>query len=60
MTAAKAGDYGLRRKFRELQTVCFSVHTKVLAGLVDMVRMAKLGINFKEQLRKTLSAVAEY
>lgn len=50
MTAAETDGRGLRGKFRELQSECWAVHTEVLIGLVDMVRMAKRSIASEEQI----------
>lgn len=53
MFAADAYGSGLRGIFRELQTDCWAVHTKLLAGLVDVRQMASGNITLKELLRKS-------
>lgn len=49
-TAFKAAGSGLRRKFRELQTKCQVVYTKVPTGLTEVVCMTKRTIALDEQI----------
>lgn len=53
MTVAEAKGSGLREKFRQLQTECWTVHAEVPAGSVDVMRIVKRSVTLEEQLRES-------
>lgn len=51
ITVADADESGSQEKFRQSQTECRVVHTKVPAGVVYDLQKTKRSTTFEEQLR---------
>lgn len=53
ISAPKANESGLWKKFRELRTECLEINTDECAGLVGGLRMAKRSVTLEKQLRES-------